>query len=270
MFFIANNISTRDPKVERIFRLAGEANWSIDSEAAKMLMQLAKQCTAAGSEALEINTQQHHDQPEAMRFAVEAVQRVTDKQLCLSANNVESLEAGLRVCKRPPIANYLSIDETRLKQMLPAIAKRGAGVVLLVSDPSAPADAREMLQKTAILVGAANEAGIPNDSILVDPGLIHVTGDQGQRHLVEVIEFLRTLPDATEPPVKSTCWLANGSAGAPQRLRPVIETALLPLLAGAGLSSVFLDILSRENRRATRLNKIFNNETVYSDSEVAL
>lgn len=90
----------------------------------------------------------------------------------------------------------------------------------------------------------------------------------GQRHLVEITEFLRALPDATEPPVKSTCWLANCSTGAPGRQRSSIETTLLPMLAGVGLSSVFLDILRRENRRALRLIKMFNSETLYSDSEL--
>jgi cobalamin-dependent methionine synthase I len=127
-----------------------------------------------------------------------------------------------------------------------------------------------MLQKTAILVGAANEAGIPNGRILVDPGLVHVTADIGQRHLTEVFEFLRALPDATDPPVRSTCWLANCSTGAPRRLRPAIETALLPMLAGTGLSSVFLDILLRLNQRAARLVSIFNNQVIYSDSEIDL
>ncbi len=268
MFLIANNISTRDTKVNHIFREARAAAWNTDSDPAKMLMQLAQQCAAAGAGALEINIQQHYDQPEAMQFAVNAVQQVTDLRLCLSTNNAEVLEAGLRNCESPPLANYLYMDEERLKKMLPLAAKHGAGIILLVSDPVAPSDAREMLQKTAILVGAANEAGIPNYGIFVDPGLIHITNVAGQRHLVEVLEFLRTLPDATGPPVKSTCWLANGSAGAPKRLRPVIESALLPMLAGAGLSSVFLDVLRKENRRVARLIEIFNNEVVYSDSDI--
>jgi cobalamin-dependent methionine synthase I len=248
MFVIANNISTRNAKIGRIF---GAATRNLDSEPAEMLIQLAEQCDAAGADALEINIQQHYDRPEAMEFAINTIRQVTDKQLCLSTNNVESLEAGLQACERPPLVNYISIDETRLKKMLPMIAKHSAGIVLLVSDPTAPGDAREMLQKTAVLVGAANEAGIPNDSILV-----------------EILEFLRALPDATEPPVKSTCWLANCSAGAPRRLRPVIETTLLSMLAGAGLSSVFLDVLRKVNRQVTQLIKIFNNEVIYSDSEL--
>jgi cobalamin-dependent methionine synthase I len=269
MFVIANNITTRDAGVAGIFRQARDEEWKAGA-AGRALGDLARQCAAAGASALEINLQQHFDTPEAMRFAVRAVQPAADLQLCLSANNAAALEAGLAECRRPALANYLSVNEARLKEMLPVIAGHKAGVVLLVSDPAAPGDAREMLQRTAILVGAVNETGITNDRILVDPGLVHVTADIGQRHLVEVFEFLRALPDATDPPVKSTCWLANCSTGAPRRLRPAIETALLPMLAGTGLSSVFMNVLQRLNRRTARLVGIFNNEVVYTDSEIEL
>jgi 5-methyltetrahydrofolate--homocysteine methyltransferase len=219
---------------------------------------------------IEINVQQHLDRPEAMELAVKVVQQVTDCQLCLSTNNAETLEAGLRACKRFPLVNYISTDEARLQEMLPLIAKHGAGVVLLVTDPARAGDAEEMLKRSAILVGVANEMGIPNDSILIDPGLFHISSDVGQRHLVEVTEFLRALPGVFEPPVKSTCWIGNIAAGSPGRLRPVIETTLLAMLSGVGLSSVFLDVLSRENMRAVRLIRILNNETVYSDGDVEL
>jgi 5-methyltetrahydrofolate corrinoid/iron sulfur protein methyltransferase len=270
MLVIANNITTRNSQVAGIFRQSGAEEWKTSSNAARELGELASRCAAAGAGAVEINVQQRFDTPEAMRFAVKVVQQATDLQLCLSANTAAALEAGLKECRKPPLANYISFDEARLKEMLPVIARHNAGVILLVSDPAAPADAREMLEKTAILVGAANEAGITNDRIIVDPGLIHVTADIGQRHLTEVFEFIRALPDATEPPVRSTCWLANCSTGAPRRLRPAIETALLPMLAGIGLSSVFLDVLQRLNRRAARLIGIFSNEVVYSDSEIDL
>lgn len=270
MLIIANNLTTRNSNVGKMFRQSQATGWNPGQTPATTLKELTRQCAAAGADLLEINIQQHYDRPEAMAFAVNVAQQAADLQLCLSTNNAEALEAGLRACKRSPLVNYLSIDEARLRDMLPLIAKHGAGAVLLVSDPAAPADAREMLQKTAILVGAANEVGIPHDRIFVDPGLIHITSTMGQRHLVEVIEFLRALPEATEPLVKSTCWLANGSAGAPRRLRPAIETALLTMLAGAGLSSVFLDVLRRENRQAVRLIRVFKNEVIYSDSEVEL
>lgn len=270
MFVIASNITTRDTRVALIFRRAQLEDWDAAGSAAGDLAELARRCAAAGAGAIEINLQQRFDAPEAMRFAVRAIQPAVDVQLCLSANGAAALEAGLKECRKPALANYISVDEARLKEMLPAIAKHKAGAVLLVSDPASPADAREMLQKTAILVGAANEAGISNDRILVDPGLVHITADIGQRHLTEVFEFLRALPDATDPPVRSTCWLANSSTGAPRRLRPAIETTLLPMLAGTGLSSVFMDVLQRLNRRAARLVSIFSNQVVYSDGEIEI
>jgi hypothetical protein len=83
------------------------------------------------------------------------------------------------------------------------------------------------------------------------------------------MELLRNVPQTFDPAVKTTCWLGNSSAGAPARLRPVIETTLLAILSGIGLSSVFLDILKRENQRAIRLLKILNNEEVYADGAIA-
>jgi len=270
MLTIASNLTTRNRNVYRIFQQSKARNWNTEQPAAGMFRELARLCQAAGADVLEIDTQQHYDSPEAMQFAVRVIQQIGDVRLCLSTDNSAALKTGLEFCVNPPLVNYFAIDEIKLKEMLPIISSHKSEVILLVSDPAHPADAREMLQKAATLVSTVNEAGIPNNRILLDPGLIHITGDVGQRHLVEVMEFLYALPEVFEPAVKSTCWLGSASVGAPRRLRSTIETALLPMLTGAGLSSVFLDVLRRENMRNIRLIDIFNNETVYSDSELAL
>jgi cobalamin-dependent methionine synthase I len=268
MFVIANNITTRNNSVNRLFRQAKGSGWSNNREAIVGLQKIVKQCITTGADALEIDIQQHYDLPEAMDFAVKAVQEVTDCQLCLSTNNPQAVEVGLKSCRKPPIINYVSIDETALKETLPIISRHNAEAVLLVSEPTSATDVRDMLSKAAILIGAANESGIPNEHLLIDPGLIHISHEFGQHHLLEVMEFLRALPEATEPPVRSTCWLSNISAGTPQRLRPTVEAVLLPLLAGLGLSSVFMDVLCKELIRTTRLLEVFGNQTVYSDAYI--
>ncbi|MDP2931521.1 MAG: dihydropteroate synthase, partial [Chloroflexota bacterium] len=217
MLVIANNITTRNAQVDQQLRRWKEGAEAGACSPAEVLEEMARQCVKAGADILEINIQQHHDRPEVMEFAVKAVQQVTDRQLCLSSNNPEALEAGLRICKRPPLVDYVSVEEARLRQVLPLVARHGADVVLLITDPAALTDAQGMLKKAAVLVGAANESGIANRSILIDPGLLHVTSEAGQRHLVEVAEFLRALPEIFDPPVGSTCWLSNSSALAPWR-----------------------------------------------------
>lgn len=265
MLTIANNITTRNPKVRWVFRHLGRGP---HKGLTMNLSMLAEQCVAAGADVIEINIQQHYDLPEAMELAVSTVQKATDRRLCLSTNNPETLEAGLQACTHPPIVNYLSIDEMRLQKMLPMIAQYGAEAVLLIAEAARLLDAEEMLKKAVILVGAANESGIPNERLLIDMGLFHITSDMGQRHLVEVMEFLRAMPEAFDPPVRSTCWIGNASAGAPRRRRRPINTPLLAMLAGAGLSSAFVDVLDREIMRTIRLIKIFRNELIYSESEL--
>ncbi len=270
MFVIASNITSREAAVERLFRQLRKNSWATGDEPLKMLQGLAQRCVAAGADALEVNLQQHDDRPEIMTAVIQTVQEVTDRQICLSTNSPAALEAGLKACRHFPIVNYIALDEDRLKEMLPLAARHGAEVVLLASDPSHPADAQEMMGRSAILVGAANEVGIPNDHLFVDPGLIHITHDIGQRHFVEVKEFLRALPDTFDPLVRSTCWLSNVSVDAPRRLRPIIESIALAELAALGLSSAFMDVLSLENKRTVRLLKVLDNEVIYSDSEIVV
>ena len=268
MYIIASNISTRNSKVNAIFRQAKAGNWFDSGEANANLQQMAEQCDVFGAEILEIDIQQYNDSPEAMEFAISMIQQVTDLRLCLSSNNPRAIEIGLGICKRPPLVNYVSMEGAKVNNTLALAAERSAGVVLLVSDPTSPSDATGMLQNASILVDAANELGIPNSDIFLDPGLIHVTSDAGQRHLLEIMKFLQALPDAFEQEVQSTCWLSNSSAGAPTQLRRAIEITLLPMLAGCGLSSVFIDVLDEDNRRTVRLVDVFTNHTVYSDSEI--
>jgi hypothetical protein len=45
-------------------------------------------------------------------------------------------------------------------------------------------------------------------------------------------------------------------------------TMLLAMLAGAGLSSAFVDALGKETMRAVRLIRVFRNEVIYSDGEI--
>jgi 5-methyltetrahydrofolate corrinoid/iron sulfur protein methyltransferase len=268
MLTIANNITTRNVKVRRAFWRQKKGIWRPQDEPVKIITDLARQCAAAGADVIEVNIQQHYDLPETMEFAVKAVQEATDLQLCLSTHNPEALEAGLKACTQPPIVNYLSIDEQRLGKMLPMIANYEAqAVLLLVEAPELP-DAEEMMKKAAIVVGAANESGIADERLFIDIGLYHITTDIGQRHLLQVREFLRSLPEVFDPPVRSTCWIGNASAGAPRRLRRQINAMLLAMLAGAGLSSAFVDALDRETMSSIRLIRVFRNEVIYSDGEI--
>lgn len=267
MLVIANNITTRDRQVRDALQDAATADGK--ARAASLLQDIACRCLAAGAEMLEINLQQHPATPQMMELAEQALGQLTGCRLCISSDRLDVLQAGLRTCPPGTLVNYVSIDEAGLTQLLPAVASRGAQVVLLLTEPGIPKDAEEMLKRTGVLLGAANEAGITSDRVFLDPGVFHITAAAGQRHFGEVISFLHGLQDSFEPPLRTCCWIGNASVGAPDALRPTIDSAALAMLCGAGLSAAFIDVLRPGNMRMARLAAMLRNERIYAESELA-
>ncbi len=276
MLAIANNISTRNRRVSEALRLHPAESISqkvadrIKKERIDFLQELASDCVGAGADILDINLQQRHDEPEIIKFAVETIQGAVDCQLCLSSNRADTLEAGLRACKRPPIVNYISLDEEKLKEILPLVARYKAEVILSVTGPTALNSTEDILKSAAVLVGAANESGISNKRIIIDPGVLHVTSDAGQRHTKTLLELLPALSEIFDPPIRTTSWINNVSAGAPRRLRPAINNTFLAVLAGAGLYSAFVDALNKETMRTVRLIRILRDDAIYSDRDAEI
>ncbi len=274
MLAIASNITTRNRNVSEALRprtaesISPKAAVRIKKDRANFLQELAKQCVAAGADVMDVNLQQKLDEPEIVKFAVETIQDAVDCQLCLSSRKAETLKTGLKACRRPPIVNYISLSKERLEETLPIVAQYSAEVILLIADPLAPSSTEEILKSASVLVGAANESGIPNSNIILDPGVLHVTSDIGQSYAKTLLELLPALSETFDPPLRTTCWINNASAGAPRRLRPVINNTFLAMLAGVGLSSAFVDVLDKETMRAIRLIKILKDEAIYSDRDI--
>ncbi len=260
MLIIANNITSRDAKVAQAMK-NGDAAY---------LQDLAQRCSKAGANVIEVNLQQKHDSPDIVQFAVQAIRKTVDVPICLSTNNPETLEAGLKKCKGEAIVNYIAHEEVRLQKMLPLAAKYKARVVLFLAAVNPAIQAEEAFRLASMLVGASNEAGITNDRILIDPGVVHVTTLEGQSRVKYFRELLPELAENFEPAVGTTCWVENASSGLPKKLRPAITSIHLAMLAGLGLSSAFLDVLQPETMRAVRLIKIMNGELIYSHREAEL
>lgn len=260
MEIIATNLNFRN---RRLATAVKEGN-------AEALQQLARDCAAAGAHRLAIIPQPgQRNVADLMRFAIDAVQKVVDLPLALCCDDPKTLQAALKACKRPPLINYVSFEQEKL-DILPLAAAARAEVTLLAVQKGIPDDVDESLHLASVLVGAAAEAGIPHERMYLDPMAVHVTADVGQHHAQTVIEFFRALPDAFDPPVKGVCWLSNISAGAPRQVRPAINSVFLAMLAGLGVSTVYLDVLERETMRSLRVIRVLQNDLLYSDAEAQI
>ena len=265
MFVIAENLNISHPAV-------GGALRARDKEP---LQSLAKRLVGAGAGALNVNLgPARHEGVELAVFAVDALAELVKVPLCLDTSNHDALEAGIKRCADwglpKPIINSFSMQPGKLEAILPLAATYGCDIIGLTLDTSVPLNAADRLQLAIELVAAANEAGVENHQILIDPVVLPIGQDQGQAHAVAVREVLVALPRLFDPPVRSVCGVSNLSNGAPGDLRPAMNSVFVAMLAAVGVDAVFVDVLDRDAMRSVRLARAFTGQALYSVSDAEL
>jgi cobalamin-dependent methionine synthase I len=233
---------------ENIHVIAREVSTAIRERDAKVIQDLAKIQAEAGADYIDLNVGPMKKDPEEnMQWLVSAVQEVIDLPLSVDTMNHVAMEAGLKACKKRPLLNSASGKTDSKEQMLPLAQKYNCDVVISVmTDKGMPPDVDSKIDSIMGTVEYANELGIANEDIWVDPIILPVsTAGEGQRFAVACLEFMKILEDVL-PGVKSTVGLSNVSNGVPSELRPLLNRTYLLMLGRNGLYSAIADPLDKE------------------------
>lgn len=211
----------------------------------KPIQEMALAEAAAGADYLDINIgPARRNGDELMVWMVNTVQAVTSLPLSLDTTNPVAMEAGLKVCRSRALINSISLQPERLEKGLPLVKKYNADMIgLLWGADGMPRDANERCMHTVDLVYKANEMGIPNEDIWIDPIASPVSVEINQ--VKACPEFLSMLADIA-PGCKSTVGLSNISNGAPAHLRPYLNRTYLIMLMRYGLYSAIADVFDAE------------------------
>jgi len=239
---------------ENIHVIAQAISTAIRERDAKVIQDLAKAQAEAGADYIDLNVgPMKKDTEETMQWLVNAVQEATDLPLSIDTLNPVAMEAGLKACKRKPLLNSASGKSLSKEQMLPLAKKYNCDVVISVmTDKGMPPDVESKVESIMDTVAYANDLGIPNEDIWVDPILLPIsTAGEGQRFTVLNLEFIKILEDVL-PGVKSTVGLSNTSNGVPDELRPPLSRTYLVMLERNKLYSAIADPLDKELMKLTR------------------
>ncbi|MFC2057123.1 dihydropteroate synthase [Chloroflexota bacterium] len=211
----------------------------------KPIQEMAKAEAEAGADYLDINIgPARRAGDEMMEWVVNTVQEVTDLPLSLDTTNPVAMEAGLKVCKSRALINSISLQPDRLEAELPLVQKYGADMIgLLWGVEGMPRDANERCMLAVDLVYKANEMGIPNENIWIDPIASPISVEINQ--VKSCVEFMSMLEDIA-PGCKSTVGLSNISNGTPAHLRPYLNRTYLIMLMRYGLHSAIADVFDTE------------------------
>lgn len=202
--------------------------------------EMAKAETKAGVDYLDLNIGLARRDGEAlMPWVVNTVQKVSSLPLSLDTTNPLAMEAGLKTNKGKSLINSISLQPERLQQGLPLVKKYNADMIgLLWGVEGMPHDANERGMLAVDLVYKANEAGIENEHIWIDPIVTPVSGEITQ--VKACLEFLGMLNDIA-PGCGSVVGLSNVSNGTPPHLRPYLNRTYLVMLMRQGLHAAIVD-----------------------------
>lgn len=236
---------------ESIHVISMDVSEAIRDRNPEIIKKLTTAQTKAGADYIDVNLGPAKKEPEeSTQWLVNAIQEATDLPLSIDTLNSTAMEAGLKACKKRPLLNSASGKAVSKEKMLPLAKKYNTDVVIsVITDAGCPPDIDSRSESIMETVALANEMGIPNEDIWVDPIILPVSADQKQ--VAEALEFVGILQDML-PGVKSTVGLSNVSNGTPDHLRGILNRTYMVMLGRKGLYSAIADVLDEE---LVKLNK---------------
>jgi 5-methyltetrahydrofolate--homocysteine methyltransferase len=191
-----------------------------------------------GADVLDVNMGvPMTDEPELLAKAIQLVQSLTDKPICIDSSVVEALEAGLAVYQGRALVNSITAEDDRMELILPLVKKYDAAIIALPNDAEEiPMEADRRLELVQHIVDVATkEYGIAKQDIVIDPLAMPIGADTSVVNTT--LDTMRRIRDVHG--LNMTCGASNVSFGMPDR--HTLGAAFLPMAMTAGLTSAIMD-----------------------------
>ena len=125
MFLIADNLHIINPVVAK----------ALQERDPLPLQKIAERCKQVNAYAMDINLGPlRHNAKEIIAFVIEVGQDSFNGRHVLDSIQAEVIAAGVTICKEPPIINGFSLEENKIKTILPLAAEHQADIVGFLID----------------------------------------------------------------------------------------------------------------------------------------
>ncbi|OGO34821.1 MAG: hypothetical protein A2Z16_12200 [Chloroflexi bacterium RBG_16_54_18] len=245
MLIIGENIHIISEKVKEALTLKD----------ARFFQELAVKQAEAGAWALDLNLgPRKKDWEEVFPWMVKTVEEVVDLPLSFDSTNLLGIEAGLKtVTKAQPIINSTSAEPERLEKV-PLLAKQYDTrlIALTMGKSGIPVAADERVNiALETLIPRMLEIDFPITDLIIDPLVLTVSGCQ--QYAPQLIEAIRTLQFAWDPPPSISIGMSNVSNSVPAEKRSLIDRTYCAMLMGVGLKMMIANPMDMELRQVIRV-----------------
>jgi cobalamin-dependent methionine synthase I len=245
MYIIGENIHIISEKVKA----------ALQERDAKFFQDLAVRQVAAGANAIDINLgPRKKDGEEVFPWMVNLIEEVIDVPICFDSTNLVGIEAGLKkVTKAQPIINSTSAEPERLEKV-PLVAKKYNArlVALTMGSTGIPVAADERVNiAVEKLIPRMLEIDYPMKNLIIDPLVLTVSGCS--EYCPQLIETVRTLQFAWDPPITISVGISNVSNAVPNENRPLINRVYCAMLMGVGLNTMISNPFDNQMNETVRI-----------------
>jgi cobalamin-dependent methionine synthase I len=240
---------------ENIHIISDKVKAALSEKNARFFQELAVKQAEAGAYALDLNLgPRKKDWEEVFPWIVQTVEAVVDIPLSFDSTNLQGIEAGLKkVTKAQPIINSTSAEPERLEKV-PLIAKQYNTrlIALTMGASGIPVAADERVNiALETLIPRMMEIDYPMEDLIIDPLVLTVSGCQ--EYCPQLLEAVRTLQFAWDPPPAISVGLSNVSNAVPHENRALINRVYCAMLMGVGLQMMIADPLDVSLRETIRV-----------------
>lgn len=152
------------------------------------------------------------------------------------------IKAVVPLVKKTPMINSITLEPSRLEEVLPLVAEHKTKVIALCQSAESIADTSEAkVWMAGQLVEKVKAAGIPLTDLYIDP-LVYPLATNEKSALATLDAFEQIMKQFAG--VHTTCGLANVSYGLPNR--KLINRTFLVAAIARGLDSAILDLTDKQ------------------------
>jgi len=252
---------------ERINGSFKDVGRAIQEKTKDVIRDRACKQAKAGAHYLDVNMGAASRDVQDYAWLVKTVAESTHLPLSLDCNKIEHFKVGLEAYRevagdRPVLINSTTAEDSKLGPLLEMAVQYDASILGVVMDErGSPQDVDRRVELGAKIFGAALEAGIPQDRIILDPIVMPVKFMQDQpKNVLAAIQQLTMLSD---PAPHISIGLSNVASKTEER--KLINRTFMVMAMAMGLDCAILDVSDADLMASVLTAELLMNKEIYSD-----
>jgi 5-methyltetrahydrofolate corrinoid/iron sulfur protein methyltransferase len=249
---------------ENIHCIAPSIKKAMDERDPGPILERAEKQLKAGATYLDLNIGPARKGSKGlMAWGIKILQEKFDNvPIALDTADITEIEDGIKVYNRAkgkPIVN--SADAGERKKYIDVAAANDAIVFALCSKEGVPGDNSEREQYCQEMLEHGLTLGMDPSDLWFDPLFVVIKGMQDKQK--DVLSFIRYLSDQG---LNSTGGLSNVSNGMPKHVRPIVNSFMIAMSIGAGLTSAIVNPCEVQLNTGIRTADIIMDAVLFADS----